>query len=104
MNKTVFLNYIRPILFFLGSIILVKLLGSSKLFTDELYQKINGFLGNMCYLLSDRFSCSLGDIFYLILILLGIIFFAQLIFRLLKKRYTEVDVSVRRLINFIEDF
>ena len=104
MNKTIFLNYIRPILFFLGSIILVKLLGSSELFTDELYPKINGFLGKMFYLLSARFSFSLGDIFYLILILLGIIFFANLIFRLLKKRYTEVNVSIRRLIYFLAGF
>lgn len=104
MIRKSFLEYIRPILVFSGSVSLVKLLSNSNLFTDEFYPKIYSSIGSFLYLLSSPFSFSLGDIFYMLLILLAIFYFSKLLYQILKRKHDVVNQNVKRIIYFFAGF
>src|SRR5690606_26562529 len=91
---------IKPVLFFLISVILVRILGMTK-FPDTIFPSINSFFSKILYQISSPFKFSLGDIFYSILIVLAMLFLFFLGKAIWKRNFLKVKHYLSFLIYFL---
>lgn len=98
------LKFIKnPLMFLIFVILLVRILGLTS-FPDTIYPKINSLFANILFTISHRFSISIGDLLYTILILISVYLIYRLIYHLVKKNYSRLKISIGRLLYFLAGF
>lgn len=85
---------IRSVIYLVTSIILVQLIGNQTSFPDDVFPTIQGNIGSWLYLFSGSLSFSLGDVLYLILFVLALIYIGNLLYLLFKR---EIKLFQHRL-------
>lgn len=106
MNKRNARNFkflIKPFTIFLFSILFVRILGITS-FPDKVFPSINHYFSRILYFISSQYSTSLGDVFYVILILFGICILGFLGGNIWKRNYAKVKSTLSFLIYFITGF
>lgn len=93
----------RSILVFALIVVIVRLIGITS-FPDKVFPGIQLFFSKILYSISSRFSFSIGDLFYTLLILLAVFFVFVMIFRLIKKDYLKFRKTLATVFYILSGF
>lgn len=95
--------FFKSLSIFLSTIVVIKLIGWTS-FPDKIFSGMNLFFSMHLYNISKHFSFSLGDIFYTLLAVLGLLFILRIIYLLIGKRFTDFKRNLSGLFYFLTVF
>ena len=99
-----FSPFIRSVLCFIGTVFLIKLVSNFTSLSTSILAEIGRFLSKQLSAFSSLFSFSLGDVFYTILSLIGIVFLVVEIRLLIQKNYKAFGKKLSYLFYFLSVF
>jgi hypothetical protein len=102
-NARKFKFLIKPSLFILFSVIFVRILGLTT-FPDKVFPAINQFFSRILFGISSHFSTSLGDIFYVILILFTLFILGLIGRNIWKRKYQMAKYVLSFFLYFLAGF
>lgn len=106
MNKGFWENlkfFKKPMIVLVLTIFFVRILGLTS-FPDTIYPKIHSLFANILYTISHRFSLSIGDIFYTVLVIIVIVFVVRMFHHLSKRKFHLLKLSIVRFVYVLAGF
>ena len=104
MLDKLFSPFLRSVYVFVLTVLLIKLVSNYLSFTNDVLTALGQFLSQLLSSFSSQFSFSIGDVFYTILALIGIVFLGVVIRLLLKRNYPAIGKKLSYLFYFLSLF
>jgi len=89
------------IIIFASTIIVVRLIGWFKVFSDKVFPSLNQFFAKILYSFFSCFSFSAGDVFYTLFVLAGLIFFIHIARLIISKNKIRLMKRISFLFYFL---